>query len=275
MPLFTVVIPTYNHADPIVWAIRSIQAQTVQDFEVIVAGDGVGDDTRAIMARLCAEDDRVIFHDNEKAPRRGEANRHKAVMAARGHYIAYLGDDDLWHEKHLETLASGLQDADFCNTLHTGVHPNGRVVMMPGNIGSQMNRNTLLLTTYNFFGPTCAGHSREAYLKLPEGWAPAPPGLWTDLYMWRKWFVAPGMRFRTVPKVTTIHIDSGGRHAMTPAERAAESKLWLEKISDPVQFAALEEQAFGQMALEQGCFKFWAEYFKAEIDKRQKPAQKA
>ncbi|WP_417462075.1 glycosyltransferase family 2 protein [Kordiimonas sp.] len=259
MPLFSVIIPTYNHCDTIVWALKSAQRQSVQDFEIIVSGDGVPDRTREIMAEFCEQDSRIRFLDNPKGEHKGELNRHKAVLAADGKYIAYLSDDDLWHESHLAVLTEGLEQSDFCHTLHGCVYPTGKLEIFPGDISSTFCREVLLDKHYNFFGPTCVGHTKEAYKRLPLGWSVAPPPeSWADLHMWRQWFKAPGLRFLSIPKLTTVHLDSPGRGHMSIEKRAAESKVWLEKISAAGGMKEIEDDALRQVVLKQGCYEFMA-----------------
>lgn len=269
MPLFSVIIPTYNHCDTILWAIKSVQEQTLQDFEIIVVGDGVPDRTRDIMMDFCKKDKRIVFRDNPKGESKGEVHRHQAILAAKGKYIAYIADDDLWYKTHLEILEKGLTDNDFCNTLHSCVYPNGTLKIFAGDIGQQYCRNILSRLKFNFFGPTCVGHRRVSYQRLASGWSPAPTGEWTDLHMWRKWIADEKVRFCTLPILTTIHLDSPGREEMTIAERAAESEAWLEKIRDPYAFAAIELNAFRQQTLALGGFQFMAHHYKHEFDKLQ------
>jgi glycosyltransferase involved in cell wall biosynthesis len=45
-PLFSIVIPTYNRSDLVQGAVRSILAQTRNDFEVVVSDNCSQDDTR-------------------------------------------------------------------------------------------------------------------------------------------------------------------------------------------------------------------------------------
>ncbi len=256
MPLFSVIIPTYNHCDTIIWSIRSVQEQTIQDFEIIVAGDGVPDRTREIMQKECEADKRIRFIDNPKGEAKGEVHRHNAVLASEGKYIAYIADDDVWHKLHLAHLQKGLSEADMCNTLHTCVYPDGKSAILPGDIANEYNRKTLNLLKFNFFGPTCVGHTKTSYLSLPKGWAPAPKGMWTDLYMWRQWFAQLNMRFKTIPEVSTVHIDSPGRDTMTIEERTIESKKWLKKIRDDVFFEAFTKKLFQNLALNEGTYQY-------------------
>ena len=94
MTTFTVVIPTHNHADTLRYAVRSVQWQTCQDFELFVVGDGVPDRTRKIVSELVADDPRIRFFDFPKGERLGEQHRHLALQEANGRFVAYQADDD-------------------------------------------------------------------------------------------------------------------------------------------------------------------------------------
>ncbi len=263
MPLFSVIIPTYNHADTIIWALKSVQDQTVQDFEIIVAGDGVPDRTRDIMKGFCAEDDRIRFIDNPKDAGKGETQRHNAVVESKGTYIAYLGDDDLWHSQHLETMKRGLEEtgADFCNSLNFVVGADKKTSILLGDIGRKFCRDTLLNLKFNFVGTSTVVHKKTSYDRLPCGWVPAPKGLWMDLHMWRQWFKAGDMRFASISKVTTVHLDSPGRDEMSVADRAAESEDWFNKIRDKAVFDDMEVQALRRSAMNEGCYRPTLQHF--------------
>ncbi len=266
MPLFSVIIPTYNHCDTIVWAIKSVQEQTVQDFEIIVAGDGVPDRTREIMARLCSEDARIRFLDNPKDPGKGETHRHTAVKAAQSEFIAGLGDDDVWQKRHLEALAQGLEHADFCNTFSCVTVPGDDLQIQPGDIDTPLGKSVLLNLKFNFIGFTCVGHRKSSYLSLPEHWGPTPKGIWSDLFMWRKWLSQEHLKFKTLPLVTSVHIDSPGRDTLSMIERAEESKYWYELINDDTRFAPLELEALRRVALNYGCYRPGMHHFRDLYD---------
>ena len=52
--LVSVVMPTYNSAEFIEESIRSVQAQSYRDWELILVDDCSTDDTEPIVARLAA-----------------------------------------------------------------------------------------------------------------------------------------------------------------------------------------------------------------------------
>ena len=59
-PRAAIIIPAYNAADYIEASVRSILGQSVADFTLIVVNDGSTDETGAILARLAAEDRRLL-----------------------------------------------------------------------------------------------------------------------------------------------------------------------------------------------------------------------
>ncbi len=92
--LISVVVTTYNREDALAAVLRSLGRQTDPDFEVIVADDGSGPATAALVeASKAAVGHRVehVWHQ-DKGFRAGEI-RNRAVLAARGDYIIFLDGD--------------------------------------------------------------------------------------------------------------------------------------------------------------------------------------
>jgi glycosyltransferase involved in cell wall biosynthesis len=98
-PLVTVVIPTYNRALLILEAIASVQAQTYDHWELIVADDGSEDGTVSLVRSLSDNRIRIL-----ELPHSGNiaAVRNAGVKAGSGAWIAFLDSDDLWLPKKLE-----------------------------------------------------------------------------------------------------------------------------------------------------------------------------
>jgi len=93
-PLVSVIIPVYNGERYIEETIRSVMAQTGPSWEIIAVNDGSKDKSLGILIGLAAEEPRlhVISMKNGGV----SSARNAGVAGARGRYIAFLDQDDLW-----------------------------------------------------------------------------------------------------------------------------------------------------------------------------------
>jgi glycosyltransferase involved in cell wall biosynthesis len=98
VPRVSVITPAYNSADVLPEALRSVQAQTSDDWEVIVCDDASTDGTAEI-AESFGERFRVVRNDRNLGP---AGARNRALEAARGELIALLDADDYWLPEYLE-----------------------------------------------------------------------------------------------------------------------------------------------------------------------------
>ena len=67
----------------------SVQAQGIEDIEILIIGDGVDDSVRSAVERLQAADARIRFFDFPKGPRNGEIHRDGVLRQARGRIVCY------------------------------------------------------------------------------------------------------------------------------------------------------------------------------------------
>jgi glycosyltransferase involved in cell wall biosynthesis len=94
-PLVSVIIPVHNGAQYLRAALESVFAQTYRSFEVIVVDDGSADDSGAIAQSF--PEVRYIHQENQGVA----AARNNAVDGARGEFLAFLDQDDLWTPEKL------------------------------------------------------------------------------------------------------------------------------------------------------------------------------
>lgn len=128
-PRVSVLIPAYNAQRYLEQAVRSVQAQTVTDLEILILDDGSQDDTAKIAGKLMAEDKRIRLYQNGE--NRGTAQtRNRGLTLCRGTYIALLDSDDFWFPRKLEVqleLAERKQ-ADLVYCSYAMVDEGGRKV---------------------------------------------------------------------------------------------------------------------------------------------------
>lgn len=95
MPLVSVVMPAHDAAGTLGASIRSVQAQSHPDWELLVTDDASGDDTWRILSEAAQLDSRILPERSEEQLGAAAA-RNAAIERARGEYVAFLDADDLW-----------------------------------------------------------------------------------------------------------------------------------------------------------------------------------
>jgi len=123
-----IVLPTYNRVAFIGDAIASVQAQSFQNWELIVVDDGSSDNTRDVVADF-AGDPRIRYFFQAHAGH--AAARNRALRLAFHPLVAYIDSDNLWYPHFLDAAVAALdlyRDVDcvygaLVSEVHTGA-PN-------------------------------------------------------------------------------------------------------------------------------------------------------
>jgi glycosyltransferase involved in cell wall biosynthesis len=89
----SVVVPTRNRSRLLATTLRGVLRQRAVDLEVIVVDEASTDDTAAVIRALADPRIRLVRHDT---PRGVSAARNHGAEEARGAWVAFLDDDDLW-----------------------------------------------------------------------------------------------------------------------------------------------------------------------------------
>ena len=104
-PVVSVIIPTYNTALLIGRTIRSVLAQSCQDFEILVVDDCSTDDTLDVVRSIGDARIRVFRQSENRGP---AAARNRGLAEAKGGYCAFLDGDDYWEPEFLKETSAFL-----------------------------------------------------------------------------------------------------------------------------------------------------------------------
>lgn len=91
-PFFSIIIPTYNRASNLQFALYCIFRQNFSDFEIIISDNCSTDNTKDIISKL---KDKKIHYFRNKINLNLALNIKNAMKHAKGKYIFLHGDDDI------------------------------------------------------------------------------------------------------------------------------------------------------------------------------------
>lgn len=111
MPKVSIIIPAYNVAPWISETLRSVERQTVTDFECIIVDDASTDDTCTQITHWTHKDPRFQLIRKEANAGQGAA-RNDGIALAQGEYMAFLDSDDIWSPFFLEHLLQLMERHD-------------------------------------------------------------------------------------------------------------------------------------------------------------------
>jgi teichuronic acid biosynthesis glycosyltransferase TuaG len=151
-PVVSVITAAYNAEAFIAATSASVQAQTLTDWEMLIADDASSDRTAEIAAALAAADPRVRLIRLERNSGVARA-RNAALVEARGRFVAFLDSDDLWLPRKLECQVAFMKkcDAAVSYTAYRRIDESGtqvgRLVTVPPRLTyRQLLKNTAIAT---------------------------------------------------------------------------------------------------------------------------------
>ncbi|MGH6727146.1 MAG: glycosyltransferase family 2 protein, partial [Pseudolabrys sp.] len=171
-PVITVAIPTYNWSSALRCAIRSVLLQTVQDFEVLIVGDGCTDNSAAVVAEF--GDPRLRWHNLSQNYGSQWAPNNFANENAAGEWIAYLGHDDIWYPTHLEAVLRTAQNksAEIVSSVMIQIGPPGTGIRRVAGVFPTGN-----FSSHDFVPPSAFAHEKSIgkVVKWRDPYTMVPP----------------------------------------------------------------------------------------------------
>jgi glycosyltransferase involved in cell wall biosynthesis len=111
----SVIIPYFNRQQYVDQAIESVLGQTLRPLEIILVNDGSAWSARRFLDRysdICT----IVDLPNTVG---ASAARNEGIRRARGRYIAFLDDDDIWLPKKLEIQRRYMEEHPQCALVHS------------------------------------------------------------------------------------------------------------------------------------------------------------
>nr|WP_318684939.1 glycosyltransferase family 2 protein [uncultured Acetatifactor sp.] len=91
-PLISVIVPVYNVMEYLPRCVKSLQAQTYPNLEILLVDDGSEDESGKLCEEMAAEDERIrVFHKKNGG---SSSARNLGISKARGEYLGFVDSDD-------------------------------------------------------------------------------------------------------------------------------------------------------------------------------------
>lgn len=180
-PCVSVVVTTFNRARLLPETLDSILSQTYADFELVIVDNMSEDGTREYITDLADSRIRYFRHPNNGVIAH---NRNFGIRQARGEYIAFCDDDDLWLPSKLDRQVSLMRqhlDVALCYT-HAESFIDERVVSARMNRRSVYRNHFYQLLRGNFFPNSSVLIRSKVFQEL--GLLTEDPLLREDYEMW-------------------------------------------------------------------------------------------
>lgn len=109
-PLVSVIITTYRNEEYLSRAVESVFDQSYSQIELIVVDDNEPGSAERRNTEIVMEKYPRALYLKHPENRNGAAARNTGIRAARGKYIAFLDNDDIYFSTHIETCVKALEE---------------------------------------------------------------------------------------------------------------------------------------------------------------------
>jgi len=107
-PHYSVLIPSYNHAEYLEAAVRSASEELSGEIEILILDDGSTDSTPELLDELQSLPG---VHTSRQENSGADQTLNRLLQQARGAYCAILNSDDLFLPGHLQKLSEKLEES--------------------------------------------------------------------------------------------------------------------------------------------------------------------
>ena len=124
-PLVSVIIPSYNRFEYLLNAVNSVKNQTYKNYEIIVVND---ESSQKEYYEYAIEDINLINIKKKDYPNWGGSRqplRNIGAEIAKGEYLAFLDDDDIWMNNKLELQINEMLKNNYLFSSTEGYYGEG------------------------------------------------------------------------------------------------------------------------------------------------------
>lgn len=181
-PLVSVVMPAYGAEAYIEAAIASVQAQTHENWELLVMDDCSPDGCARIAEAMAAKDSRIRLIRNEK--NMGVARtRNRGLDLCRGDYVALLDSDDLWRPEKLEKqlALAKKEQADIIYCSYAIIDEHGKQKCADYIVPAQTNLKKLLVKNVISCSAVMLEKQTAQAFRFPTDYYHEDFALWLDM----------------------------------------------------------------------------------------------
>lgn len=243
-PQVSIITATYNSSHLLRHAIQSVRNSEFQDWELLVVGDCCTDDTEEVVKSYL--DPRIHFFNLEKNSGQQATPNNYGLTQAKGEYIAFLNQDDMFYPDHLSSCLTEIKrsGADFM------IIPGLKIISTKKEeFGKGIYRTDLCSVhpdgkfSTNVFSVASTWFFKASILKKLGPWK-----LEKELYVTpsQEWIFRAfqlGVQFYFPSRVGVMVILSGERKDSYVTKTSFEHEFFSTRMNDPFLKAKLLEQA--------------------------------
>lgn len=211
-PKVSVVTATYNRPEVLAFAIRSVRAQDLADWEMIVVGDCCSETTGETVRSF--GDARIHYINLALNCGDQSGPNNFGLCRARGRYVAFLNHDDVWFPDHLRASIEWLEATGADGVIARGASippprpgdsPDDWSVWLSG-MGTDGRYHPVLTT-----GPASTLVLKTSAARTVKPWRRAAECFSSSSQEWLFRLWRHGFDIRTMPHLTVLLIPSGSR----------------------------------------------------------------
>lgn len=227
LPEISIIMATFNRSNIVGYSIGTVLSQTFQNWELLVIGDCCTDETEKVVSQFKDERIRFINLPTNFGEQSGPNN--EGLKMARGKYLAFLNQDDLWFDNHLQTSLECLKNLNADLVFAGGIVDHGEerfdvIGLFPAKTGYHPDYSFVPASNWLF--------KRELLDEIGY-WRPARELYLIPSHDWQTRVFHSKKNIVTSSQLTVLALPSSSRKNAYSERSFIENKYYFEQLSTP------------------------------------------